>query len=447
MGTSNGNRPVLVVNPAEGLVDQPLSVQIRGIAPGREVTLRATARPRGGDTAWTSWATFVAGPDGAVDLAHQAPIAGSYAGVDRNGLLWSLRPASDAGQRTIADGITPVELQLAAEVEGATVAAASVVRRAVAPQVTIRPIREAGIVANIFLPPGDGPFPTIVVVGGSGGGFADGSAALYASHGYAALSLAYFGVPGLPDELLNIPLEYFESALAWLRTQPVFDTERLAISGTSRGGELALLLASRYPAFQAVVAYVPSGFVWGAISRRPDDETPDASPSWTYRGQGLSYVARIGNGAVPPDADNVLTLAPAYLRALDDEARATAATIPVERIAGPILLISGRDDALWPSAVFSDLIVARLAQSGFAHPYHHLSYDGAGHAIGPRYAPTTITRSYHSVRKIFINLGGTPEANAIARDDSWPRVLAFLDEHVKSPSQVKERELASAATG
>ncbi len=39
------------------------------------------------------------------------------------------------------------------------------------------------------------------------------AAALLASHGYAALALAYFGVEDVPKDLINIPLEYFGTAL------------------------------------------------------------------------------------------------------------------------------------------------------------------------------------------------------------------------------------------
>jgi pimeloyl-ACP methyl ester carboxylesterase len=223
------------------------------------------------------------------------------------------------------------------------------------------------------------------------------------------------------------------------------DSRRLAISGTSRGGELALLLASRYPELTTVVAYVPSGYVWGAVSRLPDDESPDAFPSWTVAGKGVPYVARVRNDAIAPGSDGVVALTPAFLRYLEDEERASAAAIPVERINGPILLISGRDDALWPSAIFGDLIVERLQQYGFAHPYRHLSYDGAGHTIGPRYAPATVTQAFHAVRQIQIDLGGTPRAIATAREDSWPKVLHFLDEHVKTPAAANEPILAGAA--
>jgi dienelactone hydrolase len=432
MSTSRDAIPRIDVSPDDGLTDQPLSIGLRGFEPNQLVTLRAAVRPAKGEASWASHATFRADDTGAVDLSTQAPIAGSYAEADATGLIWSLTLGhGSGGGRFIAEGLNPYTFELTAEVDGEIAATASALRRAVDPSVTVLPVRENGIVANLFLPPGAGPFPTIVVLGGSGGGFPDGFAALFASHGYAAFSLAYFGAEELPPELLNIPLEYFETALEWVRRRPDLDTEHLAVYGGSRGGELALLLASRYPVLKTVVAYVPSGYSWGAVSR-DDDTSPDGFPSWTYGGRAIPYVARVRNDAVAPNADGTLTLTPAFLRYLEDEERATAAAIPVERINGPILLVSGRDDALWPSAVFGDLIVERLEQQRFAHPYQHLSYEGAGHTIGAPYGPATVLSGFHPVRQVTINYGGTPSAIAHARHDSWPKVLQFLDVHVKS---------------
>jgi hypothetical protein len=49
----------------------------------------------------------------------------------------------------------------------------------------------------------------VILLGGSDGGVMEGSAAVLASRGYAALALAYFGAPPLPPELIEVPLEYF----------------------------------------------------------------------------------------------------------------------------------------------------------------------------------------------------------------------------------------------
>lgn len=435
MSVNAALEPKLVLEPTDALNDEPISVRLQGLQPGQQATIKAVLRNDDSSVRWTGEIAVAADDAGVVDLATQAPISGSYTSVDPNGLLWSLSPeAGTAGGRSAADGLNPLTLELTALVDSVAVARAEAIRRPVDPSVTIRQIRENGIFVNLFLPQEEAPLPSVVVLGGSGGGFSDGLAALYASHGYAAISVAYFGIEGLPPELLNIPLEYFEGVFEWIRAQPEFDLEHLSISGTSRGGELALLLASRYPIFKSVATYVPSGYIWGAVSRAEDND-PNAFPSWTYGGEPIPYVDRIRNDAVEPNADGVLELTPAFLRALENEERATAGAIEIEKINGPILMVSGRADALWPSATFADLIVERLKSKGFAHEVRNFTYEGAGHTIGPRFGPATVTKGFHPIRKATIGYGGNPADIAAARFDSWPRVLAFLDQYVKTPSR------------
>ena len=70
------------------------------------------------------------------------------------------------------------------------------------------------------------------------------------------------------------------------------------------------------------------------------------------------------------------------LSAMLDEAIAEAdahpdTAIPAEKIRGPVLLISGSDDHIWPSQRFADRIVARLQGAGFRHTQRHPAVDRA----------------------------------------------------------------------
>ena len=122
-------------------------------------------------------------------------------------------------------------------------------------------------VGRLFIPPGRGPHPVVIVLSGSGGGFDLDKAAVLSRHGLATLALAYFGIAPLPTWLHRIPLEYFEAALTWLCAQPEIDSERVGILGVSRGAELALLLGSTFPQIRAIVAYAPSSVAWAASGR------------------------------------------------------------------------------------------------------------------------------------------------------------------------------------
>jgi dienelactone hydrolase len=99
-----------------------------------------------------------------------------------------------------------------------------------------------------------------------------------------------------------------------------------------------------------------------------------------------------------------------------------AATIPVERISGPVLLLSTEDDGGY-SPVLHGIAADRLAAHG--RPYEHVVYPGADHLIaGPPYRPTT--QSTSPGPGVTFAHGGSPAATASVRADAHRRVLAFL---------------------
>src|SRR5713226_2729549 len=81
-------------DPLDSLIDCPTTLRVRGCANAQRVTIRAIA----GDTywRWASCGTFVADANGVVDIGNQAPISGTYSGIDPMGLFWSmdLNPAT-----------------------------------------------------------------------------------------------------------------------------------------------------------------------------------------------------------------------------------------------------------------------------------------------------------------------------------------------------------------
>jgi dienelactone hydrolase len=102
--------------------------------------------------------------------------------------------------------------------------------------------------------------------------------------------------------------------------------------------------------------------------------------------------------------------------------------IPLEKIAGPILMISGEDDALWPSTRFSEIAADYLREAGHKYPVRHARYPDAGHTIGIPFQPNTVLARPHPVSGIMLAYGGTVAGNAHASEDSWREVLAFLQE-------------------
>ncbi len=56
------------------------------------------------------------------------------------------------------------------------------------------------------------------------------------------------------------------------------------------------------------------------------------------------------------------------------------AAIEVEKIKGPILLLSAVDDQAWPSHSMSEKMVQRLKEKHFSHYYQHVSFAGGHYA-------------------------------------------------------------------
>ena len=156
------------------------------------------------------------------------------------------------------------------------------------------------------------------------------------------------------------------------RDQRVVGGRRLGLLGASKGGELALLAWSRFSEhLSAVVGFAASPVVWQAVPRDRRDRRQPPRSSWTVAGAPVPFVGygRLPVSAIVSLASGALLHRPVrllglYERALEREPKAVeAAMIPVERIAAPILLISGTDDQLWPSTAFGELAMKRLARS------------------------------------------------------------------------------------
>lgn len=295
-----------------------------------------------------------------------------------------------------------------------------------------RPVRERGLVGALYHPSGPGPYPGILALGGAGGGLSEGGARTIASEGFAAFALAYFGTDTLSKDLVEIPLEYFARAMGWMEEQPEVEAGRVVLVGNSKGGELALLLASTYPRYiSGVVGYAASGIVWEGISLEEELFYGGPRSPWSLRGRPVPFAGFGWLGA--PELVRMteayfegcpISMRPLYERALRRGA-AEAGGIAVEKMESPVLLISGTDDQLWPSTPLSEMVIRRLEAHGHPYPREHLRYEGAGHLIvPPGYEPNPTWGRR-------LELGGSPEPNRFANEDSWPRVLAFLNDRTR----------------
>ncbi|CAB3832641.1 hypothetical protein LMG26846_01051 [Achromobacter insuavis] len=422
--------PTLRVTPEDALIDVPRTIVARGLPAGpARLEVRMT-HPDG--SLWLAAAEFEVGADGVLDLDAQAPRAGDWAVPDAMAVAWALRRVEAPTAPQHSDATTAVTLALTLHA-GPTSLQAQLVQRFEADGVTRIELGD-GLSGTRYVPASPGPHPAIIVFNGSGGGVARQRAALYAAHGYEAIALGYFKFPGRPDHISDTPLEYFETALRWVHAHVKPARGFVALTGQSRGGELSLLLGARFPDLvSAVIAYVPSSVVHGTLrAGRPGQ--PPGEPAWTWRGEPLRSVWD-GN----PQADWTafeardagrapVRQAPAFVSAHRDAPSVAAARIPVERIAGPVMLVSGTDDGFWPSSAYADEIARTLYRHEHRWPVEHVRCEGAGHALGVPHMPATLIAKPHPVAGIVLDGGGTALANAQASRAAWAALQRFLRE-------------------
>jgi dienelactone hydrolase len=292
-------------------------------------------------------------------------------------------------------------------------------------------VRSRGLVGWFFTPD-DGRHPGVLALSGSDGGCPLQIGRLLADEGFACLALQYFKADGLPKHLVEIPLEYTETALGWLSEQSEVNDSRLGVVGPSKGAELALLTAAYFPdAVGAVVAYAPSSVAFAGIGGTEGRRRS----SWTYRGAPVPFVPYPVKMR-PALGLRGVSFTPVYRAALENSAAVEAAGIPIEHTDVPILLISGDRDRMWPSSTMAEQLVARLASAGKSDQISHLRFRDAGHSFmpwRPGIGSERIARMVDGVRLTgiggFIDLGGRPKANRAALHQAWPQVLSFLRRH------------------
>jgi pimeloyl-ACP methyl ester carboxylesterase len=254
---------------------------------------------------------------------------------------------------------------------------------------------------KLYLSDKPGKRPLVLLLHGSEGGtgFMEdfGVQETLRARGFHVLGAIYFdsssSFPG-PKALNQVRLESFmEEIKKYAQAHhEIIDSSEIGIVGVSLGGELSLLLASLYPEFKFVLALVPGDVVF-------QKHDPFGGSPWMHKDKELPYVRFpilawqsikcfvMWNGFWISQYSpfEFLRWAPErmlctgmMLDAMERADNLEQASIKVENINGPVLLVSGQDDIMWPSAFMSDRALERLKKNNFTHPKGHLALPG-GH--------------------------------------------------------------------
>ena len=378
-----------------------------------------------------AWADYKVAANGVVDADREAPLSGSFPGPDARGFFWSgyrtgsARAPRFPGGEPSADLLAANIILFALEQDASIIARQTLEVRLWNPGVQFTKVETPEVSGYFAAPAGAAKLPVIITLHGSEGGSFEAAkrdAGLFASHGYATLSLIYFAweyvkVNNVPVAFDNLPLERIDAVRRWLKSRPEADTDRLGIRGISKGSEFGLLAAADYPWVKALAACVPSSLVWGAFGINTADNKPHSG--FTRAGKPL---AKVGYGDYAPVEQGKITLAERHRldRAAAGEPAVSAAMIPIEHSKARFLLSGGGQDAVWPSSEMVVELQARLRAAGSAEPEIQL-FPAAGHYMcGTGASPVRPASGDAS------DGGGSAAATAQAAGAVWDRTLQFF---------------------
>ncbi|MEC1261752.1 acyl-CoA thioesterase/bile acid-CoA:amino acid N-acyltransferase family protein [Bacillus swezeyi] len=414
-------QPVLHI-PSASKWDENINLKICGLNPFDIVDIVVTVKDEA-DVTWRSHAVFQANQSGEVNPAAAIPLKGTYQVQDQMGLFWSMQPVGSSRsfqKKSVHPSVYRIEVRQNERV----ILSKEIKRLLVYETIKRQEIEENGFSGVFFRPlTADRP-PVIIVLGGSDGGLDETIAGMLSNYGYATFAIPYFQYKQLPKTLAEIPLEYFQKAIAWLLRQEGLDHGQIGIFGRSKGGELALLIGSHFPDIRFVISHVGGGIVFQGVGLKKLRQTS----SWSLGGAPLAFaplplftISQLWTFMKQKITRQPQSFLELYQKALHNIKDDHPSIIKAENIKGPVFLTSSTDDLVWPSAFMSEKVVERLKVNGFPHSVQHLCFENAGHNIRPPYFPTAARQSGTVV------YGGETAADALASQTFWRELLLFLE--------------------
>ena len=283
-------------------------------------------------------------------------------------------------------------------------------------------VKTDGFFGELFIPEKDKyPKKALICFSGSDGGIELSRmlAKVFQSHGLTTLALAYVLEEGLPKTFSKVPIDGLEAAAKRLHDM---EYEKVGLWGISKGAELALAAGSLLPGLvNAVIAVAPMNTVCQGFKKDKGISFVEGS-SWSFHGQEIPYstygMKKFPLGHILHKSIQIrdVTMYDLYLPLVQNPN--PDAVIRVEKITGPILLISSKMDNMWPSELAAKQIIKRLQDCGFSYDYQHLSYDYGSHLFVPMELPSA---------KFFKgDRGKNKEPGRKARMDSLTKTLEFI---------------------
>ncbi|KAK6054313.1 Acyl-CoA thioester hydrolase / Bile acid-CoA amino acid N-acetyltransferase [Cooperia oncophora] len=148
-----------------------LHIKAKDLAPNGIYKLVLRVKHRWGTH--MSYAVFKADSAGEIDVPTAKPLRGSYSEADPMGLFMSVEPCEDFPFGAYLRHTPPVPFiynLILLDCSNRELARLPIRKHFMHPKLERTEIEEDGFCGTLFKPPGDGPFPAVIDISGTGGG-------------------------------------------------------------------------------------------------------------------------------------------------------------------------------------------------------------------------------------------------------------------------------------
>ncbi|MFA9557575.1 acyl-CoA thioester hydrolase/BAAT C-terminal domain-containing protein [Evansella sp. AB-rgal1] len=399
--------------PDIGRVDEPLQLHMDGLEANETIKMKMTMDHHTLGK-WSSTVSTNADEHGKLSIGENCKQDNNIFSL----LLWKLRPIDGKTPTNFPSNSTdPLKLHIDMESSiSQRTESRTVIRLFKEDYVTEEALpNDVPFSGTYFYPKNKQKLPTIILFGSYHGEPPLDAAALYASHGYGALAVNY------TNNGATVPLEDINKVLQWVKNHPSTDEQKIILHGTEKGAELALVVASKDPSIKGVIANSPTSHVFQKI------QSSKRTAAWTENGETIPFVPY--HFSLPmmvtswfrkqrKDTASLGNVCEKSLEKYEKNGKIEAA-IEVEKVNGPLLLISGKQDDFWPSDLMAQTVTERLSNNSFPYPVEHLSYEFCGDKLTVPYLPTLTNNEgdFENVQK------------AVLGETAWNTTITFLTKH------------------
>ena len=357
--------------------------------------------------------------DGLVDTEISNPISGSYLESDISGLFWSQKNTSfelDLDIDFLSELTEDDQGYFIVDIfQDETHECIKWLIERVSEEVKELVIDNNRIQGKLYYKESSKPQPLVIHLAGEPGiDYVEVNAKLMASKGIASLALPICGYKNLPDLFKEIPLEQIMNTIDYVTALESIDSSRIGLFGSTRGGELALLIGSMRKDLKLIIAANPCDVVNQSVVK----QMTTSKSSWSWEGKALPYskvkkskVFKLYTNRIVSNQTSQM-MKSVYLH------NTATQLIPVEQITARVLLLAGESDDRWDSMMMAARIKSKIN-------CEVVSYSKTGHVLGGPGCLSTM-----GFEQLSFSLGGSPETNGKAQHQSWKTIIDFIKKNL-----------------